>query len=83
MSQSACPNVTLYHRHYAYLHVHVHVREDMVQIAYAPLEASAVGMREVHGCTHIRVRLTDDSTWHNTVPTCTTSSAGVKFVLHA
>ena len=34
------------------------LREDMVHIAYAPLEASAVVIREVCGCTPIRVRLT-------------------------
>ena len=46
--------LTLYELHYEYL------REDVVQIAYAPLEASAsaVVIREVCGCTPIRVRLT-------------------------
>ena len=38
--------------HYEYL------REDVVQIAYTPLEASAVVIREVCDCTPIRVRLT-------------------------
>ena len=52
MSRSACANLTLYQLHYEYL------REDVVQIAYAPLEASAVVIREVCGCTPIRVRLT-------------------------
>ena len=32
--------------------------EDVVQIAYAPLEASAVVIREVCGCIPIRIRLT-------------------------
>ena len=31
------------------------LREDVVPIAYAPLEASAVVIREVYGCTPIRV----------------------------
>ena len=52
MSRSACTNLTLYQLHYEYL------REDVVQIAYGPLEASAVVIREVCGCTPIRVRLT-------------------------
>ena len=33
-SRSACANLTLYQLHYVYL------REDVVQIAYSPLEAS-------------------------------------------
>ena len=51
MSRSACTTLTLYQLHYEYL------CEDVVQIAYAPLEASAVVIREVCGCTPIRVRL--------------------------
>ena len=47
---SRCANLTLYQLHYEYL------REDVVQIAYAPLEASAIVIREVCGCTPIRVR---------------------------
>ena len=42
----------MYQLYYEYL------REDVVQIAYAPLEASAVVIREVCGCTPICVRLT-------------------------
>ena len=52
ISRSLCTNLTLYQLHYEYL------REDVVQIAYAPLEASAVVIREVYGYTPIRVRLT-------------------------
>ena len=52
MSWHSCANLTLCQLHYVYL------REGMVQIAYAPLEASAVGIREVCGCTPIRVRPT-------------------------
>ena len=52
MSQAACANLTLYQLHYEYL------REDVVQIAYTPLEASVVVIREVCGCTPIRARLT-------------------------
>ena len=48
ISRSACANLTLYQLHYEYLH------EDVVQITYA----SAVVIREVCGCTPIRVRLT-------------------------
>ena len=52
MSRSACANLTLYQLHYEYL------REDVVQIAYAPLEVSAALIREVCGCTPIRVQMT-------------------------
>ena len=45
-------NLTLRQLHYVYL------REDVVQITYAPLEASAVEAEEVSGCTPIGVRLT-------------------------
>ena len=54
MSQSAYANLSLYQLHYDYLHV----REDVVQIAYAPLEASVVVIREVCSCTPIHARLT-------------------------
>ena len=33
--------------------IYMHLCEDVVQIIYTPLEASAVGNREVHGCTPI------------------------------
>ena len=49
MSQSACTNLTLCQRNYAYL------CDNVVRIAYALLEASAVRIREVCGCTPIRV----------------------------
>ena len=36
----------------------VSLRENVVQIVYATLEATTVGIREVRGCTPTRVRLT-------------------------
>ena len=36
----------------------MYLREDVVQIAYAPLEASAIVIIEVRSCTPSRVRLT-------------------------
>ena len=50
MSQSACANLTLCQVHYVCL------REDMVHIVYTPLEASAVVIREMRGCTPVSVR---------------------------
>ena len=41
--------------------VYMYLREDVVQIIYTPLEASAVGIREVHGCTPIHDQLHDGS----------------------
>ena len=35
-----------------------YLREDVIQIVYAPLEASAVVIREVRGCTPVGARLT-------------------------
>ena len=37
--------------------VYMYLRKDVVQIINTPLEASAVGIREVHGCTPIHDRL--------------------------
>ena len=61
MSQSTSTNLTLCQLYYVYLH------EYVVQITYAPLEASAFGIREVSGCTPIRI---DSVTHHHTVYTC-------------
>ena len=46
---STCTTLTLCQLHYVYMYL----REDVVQIAYAPLEVSAVGTREAAGrsCT--------------------------------
>ena len=61
MSWSVCANLTLYQLHYEYL------PEDVVQIVYAPLEASAIVFRKVrlysHSCS------TDGTDRHNTVST--------------
>ena len=74
MSRSACANLTLYQIYYVYL------REDMVQIVYAPLEVSAVGIREV-GSLYSHSFSTDSINRHNTVPTTIYDCAvGVKFM---
>ena len=39
------------------IYMHLHVCEDVVQIMYTPLEASAVRIRKVRGCTPIHDRL--------------------------
>ena len=52
LSWSVRTNLTLCQLHYMYL------CEDVVQIMYAPLQASVIGIREVHGCTTIHVQLT-------------------------
>ena len=60
MSQSVSANLTLCQLHYVYL------REDVVQIAYAPLEASTVVVREVCSFTPVRIS-TNGLTHYNTL----------------
>ena len=47
------------------VHVHVHVCEDVVQIAYTPLKASAIGITPLYS----HLRSTDGLTRHDNVPT--------------
>ena len=52
---STCTTLTLCQLHYIYMYL----REDVVQIAYAPLEVSAVGTRD--SCTPMHNQVTVQS----------------------
>ena len=49
LSRSVYANLTLCQLHYVYL------CKDVVQIMYAPLEATAIVSREVRSCNPVRV----------------------------